>query len=94
MLTLSPRVRDGEPVEPLGQFPRLLVQAAVALLPWVARLGQLAIDAKGNEITAIPELTGLLDLNGAVVTLRLWPGRSPRWTCRPRCGSMQTGGSG
>jgi len=28
-----------------------------------------ATDAKSNEITAIPELLGLLDLKGAVVTI-------------------------
>jgi predicted transposase YbfD/YdcC len=32
-------------------------------------LGQLATDAKSNEITAIPELLELLDIQGAVVTL-------------------------
>lgn len=32
-------------------------------------LGQLATDAKSNEITAIPELLKLLDLQGAVVTI-------------------------
>jgi predicted transposase YbfD/YdcC len=32
-------------------------------------LGQLATDAKSNEITAIPELLKLLDLSGAVVTI-------------------------
>ena len=32
-------------------------------------LGQIATDAKSNEITAIPELMKLLDLNGAVVTI-------------------------
>ncbi len=32
-------------------------------------LGQLATDAKSNEITAIPKLLELLDLNGAVVTI-------------------------
>jgi predicted transposase YbfD/YdcC len=32
-------------------------------------LGQLATDAKSNEITAIPELMKLLDLNSAVVTI-------------------------
>jgi predicted transposase YbfD/YdcC len=31
-------------------------------------LGQLAIDAKSNEITAMPALLKLLDINGAVVT--------------------------
>jgi predicted transposase YbfD/YdcC len=32
-------------------------------------LGQVATDAKSNEITAIPELMKLLDLQGAVVTI-------------------------
>lgn len=32
-------------------------------------LGQVAVDEKSNEITAIPELLRLLDLNGALVTI-------------------------
>ena len=32
-------------------------------------LGQIAVDAKSNEITAIPALLELLDLNGALVTI-------------------------
>jgi predicted transposase YbfD/YdcC len=32
-------------------------------------LGQVAVDAKSNEITAIPELLQLLDLHGALVTI-------------------------
>lgn len=32
-------------------------------------LGQVAIDAKSNEITAIPELLRLLDLTGCIVTI-------------------------
>ncbi len=32
-------------------------------------LGQVAVDAKSNEITAIPQLIGLLDLKGCVVTI-------------------------
>jgi predicted transposase YbfD/YdcC len=32
-------------------------------------LGQLAVDAKENEITAIPELLALLSLKGAIVTI-------------------------
>ena len=32
-------------------------------------LGQLAVDAKDNEITAIPELLALLSLKGAIVTI-------------------------
>jgi len=32
-------------------------------------LGQVAVDGKSNEITAIPQLLGLLDLHGALVTI-------------------------
>lgn len=32
-------------------------------------LGQRAVDAKSNEITAIPELLKVLDLKGCIVTL-------------------------
>jgi predicted transposase YbfD/YdcC len=32
-------------------------------------LGQVAVDAKSNEVTAIPQLIGLLDLKGCVVTI-------------------------
>src|SRR5258708_33698500 len=32
-------------------------------------LGQVATDAKSNEITAIPELLRLLDLKGCIVTI-------------------------
>jgi predicted transposase YbfD/YdcC len=32
-------------------------------------LGQIAVDGKSNEITAIPQLLELLDLNGALVTI-------------------------
>jgi predicted transposase YbfD/YdcC len=32
-------------------------------------LGQVAVDGKSNEITAIPQLLGLLDLQGALVTI-------------------------
>lgn len=32
-------------------------------------LGQIAVDSKSNEITAIPRLLGLLELKGAVVTI-------------------------
>lgn len=32
-------------------------------------LGQVAVDGKGNEITAIPQLLELLDLKGALVTI-------------------------
>src|SRR6185312_12586036 len=32
-------------------------------------LGQVAVDGKSNEITAIPQLLDLLDLHGALVTI-------------------------
>jgi len=32
-------------------------------------LGQVATDAKSNEITAIPELLRLIDINGAIITI-------------------------
>jgi predicted transposase YbfD/YdcC len=32
-------------------------------------LGQVVVNEKSNEITAIPELLGLLDVSGAVVTI-------------------------
>lgn len=32
-------------------------------------LGQVAVEGQGNEITAIPKLLGLLDLDGALVTI-------------------------
>jgi predicted transposase YbfD/YdcC len=50
-----------------GQSPLHLVSA------WATQarlmLGQVAVDAKSNEITAIPVLLELLDLTGAIVTL-------------------------
>src|SRR4051794_24984619 len=51
----------------VGQSPLHLVSA------WSVEnhltLGQVATEAKSNEITAIPELLRLLDLDGAVVTI-------------------------
>lgn len=50
-----------------GQNPLHLVSA------WCAKnrltLGQVAVDAKSNEITAIPELLKLLELRGAIVSI-------------------------
>ena len=50
-----------------GQGPLHLVSA------WVAdnavTLGQLAVDAKSNELTAIPELLAMLQIRGASVTI-------------------------
>jgi predicted transposase YbfD/YdcC len=50
-----------------GKSPIHLVSAWSAVNHMV--LGQLATDAKSNEITAIPQLLKLLDIQGAVVTL-------------------------
>jgi predicted transposase YbfD/YdcC len=36
---------------------------------WKLSLGQVAVDSKSNEITAIPELLKLLELQGALVTI-------------------------
>jgi predicted transposase YbfD/YdcC len=44
-----------------------LVSAFAGRARWV--LGQQAVAAKSNEITAIPDLLGLLDLHGAVVSI-------------------------
>ena len=47
-------------------------------------LGQVKVDAKSNEITALPVLLEMLDLTGALLRRTRWaarrpsPGRSPR----------------
>jgi len=60
--TLCGSRREASPVGPLH-----LVSA------WASAnhllLGQVAVDGKSNEITAIPQLLQLLDLHGAVVTI-------------------------
>lgn len=57
--------RSGSPVRGLG--PLHLVSA------WATKnhlaLGQVVVDGKSNEITAIPQLLELLDLHGALVTI-------------------------
>lgn len=55
-------------------FDRASKQAAVHMVSAFASanrlvLGQVATDAKSNEITAIPKLLGMLDLHGAIVTI-------------------------
>ena len=50
-----------------GQSPLHLVSACACDLR--VSLGQLAVDEKSNEITAVPKLLELLELAGAVVTL-------------------------
>jgi predicted transposase YbfD/YdcC len=57
--------RSGSPANGLGPLHLVSVWATQANLV----LGQVAVDAKSNEITAIPRLLELLDLHGALVTL-------------------------
>lgn len=57
-----------------GSYDRANGKAALHLVSaWATRnrlvLGQMAVDAKSNEITAIPQLLDLLDLTGATVTI-------------------------
>jgi predicted transposase YbfD/YdcC len=66
-IAIDGKTQRGSARRSVGQSPLHLVSA------WsVANhlsLGQVATDAKSNEITAIPELLELLDLEGAVVTI-------------------------
>src|SRR5699024_12231156 len=41
----------------------------VAALCGTSTLGQVAVDAKSNEIPAVRDLLGFIDINGAVVTV-------------------------
>jgi predicted transposase YbfD/YdcC len=56
---------SGSPANGLGPLHLVSVWATQANLT----LGQVAVDAQSNEITAIPRLLELLDLHGALVTL-------------------------
>ncbi len=56
---------SGSPTNQLGPLHLVSVWATQANLT----LGQVAVDAKSNEITAIPRLLELLDLHGALVTI-------------------------
>ena len=69
---LTPIAIDGKAQR--GSARRTVGQSALQVVSaWSVEahltLGQVATDAKSNEITAIPELLELLDLNGAVVTI-------------------------
>jgi predicted transposase YbfD/YdcC len=76
---ISPDPRQLRPVAIDGKTPRGSARRTVGQSPlhlvsaWAVEnhlsLGQVATDAKSNEITAIPELLQLLDLEGAVVTI-------------------------
>ncbi len=55
-------------------YDRKSKQAALQMVSaWASTnrlvLGQVAVDAHSNEITAIPQLLDLLDLNGCIVTI-------------------------
>jgi predicted transposase YbfD/YdcC len=57
-----------------GSYDRREGKAAIHMVSaWATEnklsLGQVVVDEKSNEITAIPELLGLLDISGAVVTI-------------------------
>jgi Transposase DDE domain len=54
-------------------------QAAIHIVSaWASEnklsLGQVVVDEKSNKITAIPELLGLLDVSGALVTINAMGG--------------------
>jgi predicted transposase YbfD/YdcC len=79
---LTPLVTDPPPLRPIaidgkaqrGSARRTVGRSALHVVSaWAVEnrltLGQVATDAKSNEITAIPELLELLDLKGAVVTI-------------------------
>ena len=69
---LTPIAIDGKAQR--GSARRSVGQSALHVVSaWAVAnhltLGQVATDAKSNEMTAIPELLAMLDLNGAVVTI-------------------------
>jgi len=79
---LTPRVLDPPELQPIaidgkaqrGSARRTVGRSALHVVSaWAVEnhltLAQVATDAKSNEITAIPELLELLDLEGAVVTI-------------------------
>src|SRR5947209_6006504 len=59
---------DGKTLCGSGKLGPLHLVSAWATQAQVS-LGQVAVDGRSNEITAIPELLALLDLNGALVTI-------------------------
>jgi predicted transposase YbfD/YdcC len=66
-VAIDGKAQRGSARRTVGRSPLHMVSA------WAVEnhlsLGQVATDAKSNEITAIPELLALLDLEGAVVTI-------------------------
>ena len=66
-IAIDGKTQRGSARRTVGRSPLHMVSA------WAVEnhltLGQVATDAKSNEITALPELLKLLDLEGAVVTI-------------------------
>jgi septin family protein len=62
---------DGNPYDTL--MIKELIKAIHMVSAWATQnrlvLGQLAVDEKSNEITAIPELIKVLELSGCIVTI-------------------------
>ena len=64
-IAIDGKTLRGSAVSPLGALHLVSAWATQANLT----LGQVAVDGKSNEITAIPRLLALLDLEGALVTI-------------------------
>jgi predicted transposase YbfD/YdcC len=64
-IAIDGKTLRGSAASPLGALHLVSAWATQAKLT----LGQVAVDGKSNEITAIPQLLELLDLNGALVTI-------------------------
>jgi predicted transposase YbfD/YdcC len=64
-LAIDGKTARGSAASPLGPLHVVSAWATQAQLS----LGQVAVDGKSNEITAIPQLLELLDLHGALVTI-------------------------
>jgi predicted transposase YbfD/YdcC len=64
-IAIDGKTLGGSAASPLGPLHLVSAWAAQAGLT----LAQVAVDGKGNEITAIPQLLALLDLDGALVTI-------------------------
>jgi predicted transposase YbfD/YdcC len=66
-IAIDGKTQRGSARRTVGQSALHVVSAWAVENHWT--LGQVATDAKSNEITALPELLKLLDLEGAVVTI-------------------------
>jgi hypothetical protein len=67
---------DGKALRGYAGKPVHLISAVVSEAQLI--LGQAAVDVKSNEITAIPTLLELLDIQGATVTIVMrWVAKKP-----------------